>query len=394
MTQPGSPTVAASATEAPDSALLAFETGALEPYRDLSVLERRYRRSAERVRAALVPHMPAGGPLLSVASTYAAMTLRQDYTGPQDPSLAFPLFLLSAWIWDDLVDTNKGGGGCAAALREGLPRLTQAVLEGVFERSPASLGRFRAPIELAATQSAALHRFTEVRAPHYADRIEREVVRFLASFERKVDYRHNHRDVESFVNSRIVCVGMQPCYEFAYAFKAVDANMDPASQLAYLELPQVQPCADLATLHCAAVNDLFSMYKDRCLEDTANFPSVLGGSDDLGHYFVGAQRTIAYLRRVYRQFESQCARLPDLPGKPIVTQSWIDMMEGNLLFHLMVPRYREGVELVGYLLDSTLSEDRQRERFMAAFASSAADVPFGRPGQPAVAARRGAHGRD
>ncbi len=325
-------------------------------------------RHLETRLAGLLPEERRG--LVPVAAPYAAWSLRHDY---QRDAVAFiyPLFLLAAWLWDDLVDTNKAAPGQRELIAWGYDEVVHAV---TGSRATAAAPR---PLELSASPFAATldecarlmalaRRIWIGGAGSYRRPIEHEVTTFFRSFLAKMRLTHHHGSYEEFFAARSRCVGMLPCFEMSYAVKARAAGLSASALHAFTSHAATRQCAHLATLHCAVVNDLFSLYKDRVLENTANFPSMLAPSADLNGYFEGARKALHYAKELFARYEAAARALPEQPGKSIAVQTWEHMMEGNLVFHLLVPRYREGVSLVRALLDSSRSEDAQRSEFVRA----------------------------
>lgn len=317
-------------------------------------------------------------PLVAVAASYAALTLR---CRPQMRVTreAYSLVLLSAWLWDDTIDLNKA--------MPGFEHFVDFALSGFA----AELGQTR-PVPSAASADSTLppaFGASLLEPVHDALRLLGESVaivrRDLAPYTPRIlatwwDFWRSFADkakveltslpaLDEYERLRSTCVGMYLCYDLAYAIKAQSLGIDPATMLGYLEQNSaVAEGARLSSLHCAAVNDLFSLYKDRALEHTVNFPAVLAKAGSVDGYWEGARRTVEYTRSLVTQLQNTIAALPGPDDcKQIVTRTWLEMMEGNALFHLTVPRYREGVELVKAIIDEDIPPEESRRTFRRTF---------------------------
>lgn len=369
-----------------DFDLLRFKPGALDGYIDSGgppCATPQYRSAVDFLKKFLGEMLPPElDHLAKVSAHYAALSLRHDYES--DPvARVYPLFLLAAWIWDDVVDTNKHVSDLNRLIDEGWQQIACAS-SSTFQmealRSSPDLAPGNRPdgdltehVQCSADLMARANRLLSSWAHGFSPPIESEVIRFFHSFQKKVSLTHfANVDREHFINTRQVCVGMQPCYEMSFAFKARALGVSPHLLHAYTEQALTKAAGRVATLHCAAVNDLFSIHKDRVKEDTANFPSQLAPTSDLAGYYAGAQLTIEYIRSTFDEFVATCADLPDHPCKELVVQTWQHMMEGNLVFHLRVPRYAEGVALVRTLLDGSLSVQERQRQFRTSFPPSPA----------------------
>jgi hypothetical protein len=360
--------------------LLRLVPGSLDAYLERGgppCADPQYAAAVDYLTPYLSETLPAGiAHLATVSAHYAALSLRHDYEA--DPvACAYPLFLLAAWIWDDVVDTNKRAEGLDSLIEEGWLKIacasSSSFQTATFRSVPPPSSRSKESLLTKQVRCSSLlmgraSRLWSLWAHGFRQPIETQVIRFFHSFGEKVNLTHfAPSDRTHFINTRQICVGMQPCFEMSFAFKARLLGVSPSTLHAFTEDPLVKEAAKLATLHCAAVNDLFSMHKDRVKEDTANFPSQLAPTPDLEGYYEGARRTLRYINSTFEKFLAACAELPDHPCKQLVVETWQHMMEGNLIFHLRVPRYSEGVALVRMLLDESLSRREQRQQFRQSF---------------------------
>lgn len=309
------------------------------------------------------------GPLIDVAAAYSVWTLRSPHLNDQ-LTLLYPTFLLAGWVWDDLVDTTKATPEAPRVVEWGWRRLAHAAIptEFAFEPPPTvSNGAACAMIQRVESCAELVVRVRTLTSEHvqpYAKPIEHESVRFFRSFAQKLQFTHeNSKSRAGYEATRAICVGLFPSFAISNACKAHVSGVAASEVQGFTELAPAIRCAELATLHCAVVNDLFSLFKDRRLEDTANYASVLAPSASLHGYFVGSTRALDYARELYSQFEESLQLLPKSPVRDLVEETWRHMMEGNILFHLMVPRYREGVLLVRALLARSFTESRKRHIF-------------------------------
>lgn len=350
----------------------------------------RFPSLAPEVHFASKPRVsPSHEPLVAVSASYAALTLRCQ---PQMLATrgAYSLVLLSAWLWDDTIDHNKAQpsfdqfvdfalSGFATELgvdRESVPS-SCAFAPSLPALFPVSLLE---PINdaqrLLGESVAIIHRDL---AP-YSSRILATWWDFWRSFAAKAKVElDSPPPLAEYERLRSTCVGMYLCYDLAYAIKATSRGIPAETMLAYLENDVVAQGARLSSLHCAAVNDLFSLYKDRQVEHTVNFPAVLAKGASVDGYWEGARRTVLYTRSLVEQVLNIIENLPG-PREcaQVVAQTWLEMMEGNALFHLTVPRYAEGVALVKSIIDEDVPPEESRRTFRRTF------PPAARPSQPAA----------
>lgn len=321
---------------------------------------------------------PSHEPLVAVSASYAALTLR---CRPQMRATrgAYSLVLLSAWLWDDTIDHNKAEpafdefvefalSGFATEL--GMPSDTIPPSDRAHTIPPAPFpATLLEPIHdaqrLLGDSVAIVRRDLEP----YCARILATWWDFWRSFAAKAKVElHAPPPLPEYERLRSTCVGMYLCYDLAYAIKAQSLGIAPETMLAYLEQDVVARGARVSSLHCAAVNDLFSLYKDRQVEHTVNFPAVLAKEASVDGYWDGARRTVTYTRSLVDQL---LHIIEDLPGPSecarVVAQTWLEMMEGNALFHLTVPRYAEGVELVKSIIDEDIPPEESRRTFRRTF---------------------------
>ncbi|MDH5673720.1 MAG: terpene synthase family protein [Myxococcales bacterium] len=306
--------------------------------------------------------------LSDVAAKYAVLTLRERYAREQ-AAFVYPLVLLGGWIWDDLVDEHGGHPELADLIAHSTQRIRGALAGQMVSCSSSSaeteLSRHvDAVIELLLVGQPIL----QGELAPYSPRIVYELERFFASFADKARLSHHiSARTEVFLQTRSVCVGMKPCYELSYAIKALHRGIGARELSRYLERPEVRRCEELATLHCAAVNDLFSIYKDREVEDTANLPAVLAPSPDLRGYLMGALATLERVRSWHAELRLLLAALPRHRARSLVEETLLHMMEGNVLFHLAVPRYAKGLDVVRDLVQDGFSPHQYYPRFEEVF---------------------------
>jgi hypothetical protein len=300
---------------------------------------------------------------------------------------AYSLVLLSAWLWDDTIDHNKSQLDFDQFVDFALSGFAKelGVCADSIPPSSAPSSRLPAPFPVSLLEpindaqrllgeSVAI--IDRDLAP-YSSRILATWWDFWRSFAAKAKVElHSPPPLAEYERLRSTCVGMYLCYDLAYAIKATSLGIPAATMLAYLENDIVAQGARLSSLHCAAVNDLFSLYKDRQVEHTVNFPAVLAKEASVDGYWEGARRTVQYTRSLVEQV---LHIIENLPGPRdcarVVAQTWLEMMEGNALFHLTVPRYREGVELVKSIIDEDVPPEESRRTFRRTF-------PPTRPSQP------------
>lgn len=311
---------------------------------------------------------PEHEPLLAVASSYAALTLRVP-SAMRRAARAYPFILLSGWLWDDTVDHNKDDPGLQSEIENALSAFSK--LLGVnAQKHPTAPGT-----RLSQTNLDALHlldeavQIADAELPPYSRRLRDALWTFLESFAEKARlHPASSHSLNEYVDVRGRCVGMLPCFELAYAIKATAKGLPPSDVLSFTEQNDVATGAKLATLHCAAVNDLFSLYKDREVESTVNFPSLLAPGDSVDDYWQGALATLEYVRRLSTELLQSVESLSGAaPLREIVGETWLEMMEGNVLFHLTVPRYAEGVRIVKQLTDPSLGTEESRAAFRTSF---------------------------
>lgn len=325
-------------------------------------------RLAPAVHFSVPPRVTAGHePLIAVASSYAALTLRAP-GHMQRAARAYPLILLAGWLWDDTVDHHKDDPNLTSQISTALSAFSSLLEVSPPKPSPVA-GR------LTSTNLDALRLLSEAvqiidaELPAYARRLRDALWVFLQSFSEKAGLRRSAgHSLDEYVAVRARCVGMYPCFELAYAIKASARGIAPQTMMAFAEHDAVAHGARLATLHCAAVNDLFSLYKDRQLEDTVNFPLLLASDDSVDGYWRGARATLDYVRQLVLEVRHSLAALRG-PAElaSVVSETWLEMMEGNVLFHLTVPRYQEGVEIVRHLTNPALTTDQSRRAFRTSF---------------------------
>jgi hypothetical protein len=300
---------------------------------------------------------------------------------------AYALVLLSAWLWDDTIDHNKSQPGFDQFVDFALSGFGKELGLPSDSIPPSCDGSSRLPDPFPVSllepindaqkllgESVAI--INRDLAP-YSSRIFATWWDFWRSFVAKAKVElHSPPPLAEYERLRSTCVGMYLCYDLAYAIKARSLGIPAETMLAYLEQDIVAQGARLSSLHCAAVNDLFSLYKDRQVEHTVNFPAVLAKEASVDGYWDGARRTVQYTRSLVSQV---LHIIENLPGPRdcarVVAQTWLEMMEGNALFHLTVPRYAEGVELVKSIIDDDVPPEESRRTFRHTF-------PPVRPSQP------------
>ncbi len=282
---------------------------------------------------------------------------------------AYPLILLAGWLWDDTVDQNKDDPALATQIWTALGAFAQ-LLDVPREARPTQAGA-----RLSSTNLDALRllrqavQILDEELPHYSRQLRDALWVFLQSFAEKAQLRRDSdHSLNEYVEVRARCVGMYPCFALAYAIKATARAISPREMMDFAVGEDVQHGAKMATLHCAAVNDLFSLYKDRQLESTVNFPSLLAAEDTVDGYWRGARSTLDYVRQLVTEVGRTIHSLQGSPElKAVVSETWFEMMEGNVLFHLTVPRYKEGVEIVRQLTNPELSPEQSRRVFRTSF---------------------------
>lgn len=316
---------------------------------------------------AVPPRVTAGHePLIAVAASYAALTLRAPST--QRATRAYPLILLAGWLWDDMVDHHKDDPSLTSQISTAL-RAFSRLLE-VTPPPSASVGGRLTPTNLDALRllSQAVQ-LVDAELPPYSRRLRDSLWVFLKSFSEKAGLRRTTgHSLDEYVAVRARCVGMSPCFELAYAIKANARGIAPQVMMDFADHEAVVHGAKLATLHCAAVNDLFSLYKDRQLEDTVNFPLLLAPDDSVDGYWQGARATLAYVRQLVNEVQHSVTGLRG-PTElvRVISETWLEMMEGNVLFHLTVPRYKEGVDILRHLTNPALTPAQSRRAFRTSF---------------------------
>lgn len=346
--------------------------------------DRRYPSLAPETHFATRPRIsPSHETLVAVAASYSALTLRCQ-PEMRATRTSYALVLLSAWLWDDTIDHNKSLPGFDEFVEFALDGFATEM--GVAGRDGNWTNRTSAlppaiPVGLLEAVHDAQRLLDESVAvirrdlPAYSARILATWWDFWRSFATKAKLELDAPPpLVEYERLRSTCVGMYLCYDLAYAIKAQSAGITAERMLTYLENDAVAQGARLSSLHCAAVNDLFSLYKDREIERTVNFPAVLGKGASIDGYWEGARRTVQYTRSMVERVLDVITSLPGpIDCARVVTQTWLEMMEGNALFHLTVPRYAKGVELVRSIIDEDVSPEESRRAFLLTFPAASPD---------------------
>ncbi|MEM7155169.1 MAG: terpene synthase family protein [Myxococcota bacterium] len=293
----------------------------------------------------------------------------------------YSLWLLALWIWDDMHDVSKAHAGTdfvpqsIALVKAEFSNSGLRHGEGLVRRS-----HLEGPVELRQQLNDCCHLLNQVRAEllqcfssSELEPLFSETHQFFDSFATKVTMTQKSMDlVDDYERNRALSCGILPCYEMEILFKAYERNIPLSTVRGYIHQHprECRAGALISSLHCAAVNDLFSVYKDRTIEDTENFPSVFAPGKTVTDYFEGAVATVEYVRDRYRDFLAQCKSLPAGQVRDLLVEVWDTNMEGNLGFHYCVSRYREGATVLNALVDDQQSADAK-----AAVFSSVVDSP-------------------
>lgn len=322
--------------------------------------------------ASLVPE--AHLDLAEVATRCAHLTIPISRI-PRPAHTAYWLFLVAGWIWDDLVDINVEGANLDGLLDSGLRAIQAAVQKATnnqfwkpgAERYDSALPSSDPRWDHIATVRELLQdsaTLIQLDLANYAPRIFPEMQVFFESFRDKAQLRSQTPNISRYLDVRRRCSGIKLCLEFGFGINAHASGVQPSEFLSYLHDPSVEQCIRQANLHAAAANDLFSLYKDRQLEGIPGFPSLFASDQSIQGYLEGSHRTLEYLKERTREFRKAVQRLPKPSAfRAIVEETCIDMMKGNVAFHLSVKRYSEGVELVRCLTDPRLGRSEQLSRF-------------------------------